>query len=780
MTDVRLRGREVLVDARPRLVRAGEIHYFRLRREDWAGRLQLLKDAGADTVATYIPWVVHERGDGTIDLTGRTDPTLDLGAFLDLAAQMRLRVLLRPGPFIMAEMAGEGVPDRIRHEHPESLPIGWEGRPGLSADLDYLAPAYLAEVERWYRELGEVVASRMAPHGGPVIAVQLDNEIGMLAWVSNTPQLTDRACAELAAWLADRYGAAVADRYPGLSLTRGFAEVVRSPAPEWTRPLRLDLGRFFRSQFGRYATALSRMAAEAGMGGVPFVVNIHGTTGGSGASFPIGLSQVVETYAGRPQMAAGSDHYLGDLTLRTAADLHLMNAFMTAAAPDQPGMTLEFEAGRGDYGDDLFNEVDPSAVILKTRLSLAQGHRLLNYYLFAGGTNFVADPPRVDGTSRFAITGERHGFSAPVDPEGQPGTTYASTAEALRLTARLERWLADSVEEHDDVAIGMILDDYLTEYRAPGDADDGVGELEYGRGAGPRGLLGRVLLTLGYRYGAIDLQREPGPDPWPHLVVLGSPIACDRAVQERLATHVRSGGALLLLGSLPTTELDGTPCTVLADTLGIQVVGDVRDEPGRFTSVVEVAGWGHGTERRVGRTQLYEAPGAQVLLTEAMSGLPAGVLATAQGAGGQAGSAVVLGCDFGADLALFATALARLGVTPGLRRETSPGLISTTTRASDGSRLLHLLNVSGSRLRTAVEIDDESVLGGVPITLSPRTGVALPIGVRIAGRSFATTAEIERVERDHVLLAAPLDGTPRRAWIDGAEVPVDDDGRVGL
>lgn len=780
MTDVRLRGREVLVDARPRLVRAGEIHYFRLRRADWAGRLQLLKDAGADTVATYVPWVVHERGDGTIDLTGRTDPTLDLGAFLDLAAQMRLRVLLRPGPFIMAEMAGEGVPDRVRHEHPESLPIGWEGAPGLSADLDYLAPAYLAEVERWYRALGEVVATRMAPQGGPIIAVQLDNEIGMLAWVSNTPQLTDRACVELADWLLDRYGPAVAERYPGLSLTNGFAEAVRSPRPEWARMLRLDLGRFFRAQFGRYATALSRMAVEAGMGGVPFVVNIHGTTGGSGASFPIGLSQVVETYAGRPQMAAGSDHYLGDLTLRTAADLHLMNAFMTAAAPDQPGMTLEFEAGRGDYGDDLFNEVDPSAVILKTRLSLAQGHRLLNYYLFAGGTNFVADPPRVDGTSRFAITGERHGFSAPVDPEGRPGRSYGSTAEALRLTGRLERWLADAVEEHDDAAIGMVLDDYLTEYQAPSSDGRAVRELEYARGAGPRGLLGRVLLTLGYRYGAVDLQRDPGVDGWPRLIVLGSPAACDRAVQERLAAHVRGGGSLLLLGALPTTELDGTPCTVLADALGIEVAGEVRDEPGRFTSVVEIAGWGHGTERRVGRTQLYEAPGAEVLLTEAMSGRPAGVLATARGDGGSAGSAVVLGCDFGADLALFTTAFERLGVSAGLRRDPAPGLISTTTRASDGSRLLHLLNVSGSRLRTAVELDDEPVLGGLELTLQPRTGVALPIDVRLAGRSFSATAEIERVERDHVVLAAPIDGTPRRAWVDGKEVPVADDGRVSL
>ena len=769
MSDVRLHGREVLVDGRARLLRAGETHYFRLARGDWEGRLSLLREAGADTVATYVPWMVHERGDGTIDLDGRTDPTLDLGGFLDLAAELGLHVLLRPGPFVMAEMAGEGVPDRIRREHPEALPVGWGGQPGLSADLDYLAPAFLAEVERWYAALGEVVATRTAPRGGPVIAVQLDNEIGMLAWISHTPQLTDRACAELHDWLTQRYGAALAHRYPGLPA--GSAEALRAPRPEWARPLRLDLGRFFRGQFGRYATELSRMATAAGMGGVPFLINIHGTSGGSGASFPIGLSQVVETYAGRPQMAAGSDHYLGDLTLRTAADLHLMNAYMSAAAPDQPGMTLEFEAGRGDYGDDLAADVDPSAVVLKTRLSLAQGHKLLNYYLFAGGTNFVADPPRTDGTTRFGHTGERHGFSAPVDPEGRPGRTFPATAEALRLTGRLEPWLADAVEEHDDVALGMVLDDYLTEYRAPSEPGDAVDELEYARGAGPRGLLGRVLLTLGYRYGAVDLQRDPGPEGWPRVLVLGSPVACDADVQERLVSHVRGGGGLLLIGGLPTTALDGTPCTVLADELGIHVVGELRDGPDSFTSVIEVAGWGHGTERRVGRVQLYEAPGAEVLLTEAMSGRPAGVLA---------GSAVLIGCDFGADLAFFARALERLGARPGLVREPLPGLITTTTRARDGSRLLHAINVSGVTLSSVLDLDGERLFGGEAITLPPRTGAALPVGVRVGGRLLSATAEVAALEPGAVLLADALTGTPRRAWLDDAEVPVPDDGRVVL
>ncbi len=725
MTEVRIARRQLLVDERPRLLAAGEIHYFRLHREHWEQRLRLLADTGADAVATYVPWVVHERADGTLDLTGRTDPSLDLGAYLDLAATLGLSVILRPGPFVMAEMLGEGVPERVRAEHPEIRPLGWGGEPGLSEDVDYLAPAFLAEVKDWYDALGQVVAPRMAGTGGPVIAVQLDNEIGMLAWVSNTPQLTDRACGELRAWLAQRYGDGLGARYPRLGLDAGaFAAAVRSPAPDWVRPLRLDLGRFFRGQFARYAAELEQMATAAGMGGVPFLVNIHGTSGGSGASFPIGLSQVVETFAGVPGVMAGSDHYLGDLNLRTAADVHMINAFMAAASgPDQPGSTLEFEAGSGDYGDDLGNEVDPSAVVLKTRLSLAQGHRLLNYYLFAGGTNFAAEPSGQRGTTRFAITGERHGFAAPVDPEGVPGRTFDATAEAIALVARLQPWLADATEEHDDLALGMVLDAYLTEYRAPGSDDDteAVGELEHARGTGPRGLLGRVLLSLGYRFGAVDLQ---DPDVrLPRLVVLGSPSSADRPVQERLAAHVSDGGSLLLLGAVPTTELDGTLCTVLADALGVAVVGEERDRPGWFTSVTDVAGWGHGTERRVGRTQLYDVGAdAEVVLAEPMSGRPAGVLVRPG-----RGTALVIGCDFGADLRFFATAMERLGVSPGLVRDPLPGLIATTTLSPTAGRVLHLLNVTGSPLTSTFTLDGRPLLDGEPVTLAPRTGAAYPL-----------------------------------------------------
>ncbi len=90
----------------------------------------------------------------------------------------------------MAELKNEGLPYRLYTEHPEIVPVGWDGRPAPNRDVDYLAESFLAETERWYDAVLPVLAERQPSSGGPLIAVQLDNEIGMLAWIGNAPDLS--------------------------------------------------------------------------------------------------------------------------------------------------------------------------------------------------------------------------------------------------------------------------------------------------------------------------------------------------------------------------------------------------------------------------------------------------------------------------------------------------------------------------------------------------------------------------------------------------------------
>ena len=88
-----------------------------------------------------------------------------------------------------------------------------------------------------------------------------------------------------------------------------------------------DLGAYHRDRYATYLRRLrERRPSDHGVDGVPFLVNLHGTGEGRGRTFPIGISQLSQAYAGVPQMTSGSDHYLGELTVENVPDLYVMNA----------------------------------------------------------------------------------------------------------------------------------------------------------------------------------------------------------------------------------------------------------------------------------------------------------------------------------------------------------------------------------------------------------------------------------------------------------------------
>ncbi|GAA1876137.1 beta-galactosidase [Lapillicoccus jejuensis] len=752
---VELARHRILEDGEPRLVLAGEVHYFRVPREQWGQRLDLVREVGCTTVASYVPWLWHELPDGSIDVTGATRPERDLGAFLDLCHERGFDVLVRPGPFQMAELKNEGLPYRLHREHPEIVPTGWDGVPATTDTVDYLAPAFLAETRRWFDAVLPVVAARTVDRGGPVSMLQLDNEIGMLAWVSNSPDLTDDLLADLRRWCGATYGDALGDRYP---LDADWRSVVESPDEEWAAALRVDLTRFVRGRFARYVRALTALVRGHGID-VPLCVNVHGTEGGNGVPFAIGVSQLVETWAGVPGLFAGSDHYLGDLSLDVTTDLHFVSAVMAAVnGPDQPLTSLEFEAGTGDYGGGADRLYDASTVDLKARLALAQGNRLINYYLLAGGVNPRLDEPVGDGNDRISHTGERHGTAAPIGPEGQQGIAFASTRDVTHVAARHAQWLADGDEELDDLAVGFWADAFATEYRYPGSAAMSavVEDLERHRGPGPRKALWRSLLFSGYRFSGVDLTSEA---PWPTVVALSVGRVLDADVQRRLAAHVTGGGALLLLGKVPTLDLQGRPCTLLADALGVRAGEVVADRRHRYGSVVGVgaaapAGAERTSEVRAGWFELLEAvddAAAEPVLRDA-DGRVCGLEVRAG-----AGRAVLLCAELPSWPEVFARLATHLGAAPGLVLSTDvPGVVVTTTRTPSDDRLLHLLAPQGYDAHVTVT-EDGSPLAGGPLLVPARTGHLLALGLTLPwGRLLASSAELTAYDDTSLTLAPGL------------------------
>ncbi|MFC1440268.1 beta-galactosidase family protein [Streptacidiphilus sp. N1-10] len=149
-----------LRNGRPHRIVSAAIHYFRVRPELWHDRLLRLRAMGVNTVETYIAWNVHEPEPGVFDFDGPQD----VAAFITLAADLGLDVIVRPGPFICAEWEFGGLP-------------GW-----LLADpllrLRRNELRYLAAVDAWFDVLLPVLTPLQAGRGGPVVALQVENEYG--------------------------------------------------------------------------------------------------------------------------------------------------------------------------------------------------------------------------------------------------------------------------------------------------------------------------------------------------------------------------------------------------------------------------------------------------------------------------------------------------------------------------------------------------------------------------------------------------------------------------
>lgn len=179
------RGNAFYRSGKQHRILAGAIHYFRVHPSQWEDRLAKLRAMGANTVDTYVAWNFHQPTRGQ-----RPNFThwRDLGRFIDLAAAQGLDVVVRPGPYICAEWDNGGIPAWLT------------GTPGIG--LRCSDPVFTDAVEEWFDELLPIIATRQAARGGPVVAVQIENEYGSygddkayLRW--NRQALMDRGISEL-------------------------------------------------------------------------------------------------------------------------------------------------------------------------------------------------------------------------------------------------------------------------------------------------------------------------------------------------------------------------------------------------------------------------------------------------------------------------------------------------------------------------------------------------------------------------------------------------------
>ncbi|WP_304247627.1 beta-galactosidase [Parabacteroides gordonii] len=142
----------------PQLPVMGEIHYNRMDHRYWRDALLKMKASGIDIVATYCIWSLHEEFEGELSWEGH----LNLRRFIELCKELDMKVHLRFGPYCNAEIKNGGLPDWI---------VNNKNLVTRSND-----PLYLEYSRRWFQAVYDQVKGLLWKDGGPIMALQLENE----------------------------------------------------------------------------------------------------------------------------------------------------------------------------------------------------------------------------------------------------------------------------------------------------------------------------------------------------------------------------------------------------------------------------------------------------------------------------------------------------------------------------------------------------------------------------------------------------------------------------
>ncbi|KAI0108986.1 glycoside hydrolase family 35 protein [Nemania sp. FL0031] len=141
---------------------SGEFHYFRYPvPELWRDLLEKVKAAGFNAFSIYNHWGYHNPLPGVLDFESGAH---DFTEIMNLAKELGLYMIIRPGPYINAEANAGGFPLWVT-----------TGKYGGLRDND---PRYTAAWTPYMAEISKIIAPHLVTNGGNVILFQVENELG--------------------------------------------------------------------------------------------------------------------------------------------------------------------------------------------------------------------------------------------------------------------------------------------------------------------------------------------------------------------------------------------------------------------------------------------------------------------------------------------------------------------------------------------------------------------------------------------------------------------------
>ncbi len=406
-----LNAQYLTLDGKPWLPVMGEMHYTRVPEAEWETEILKMKSAGVQIVATYLIWIHHEEIEGQWDWSGQKD----LRHFVELCARHGLYVVPRIGPWSHAEVRNGGFPDWLLTKAPQIR----------SND-----PAYLHYVDLYYKQIGEQLKGLMWNQGGPVVAIQLENEYRGRPPNGGAPHILK--LKELARDAGLRVPFYTVTGWDGAAIPKGDVLPVYGGYPDapWDASIqKLPPSEVYAFRFG------SRVTGDMGaIGAAPAGNAANFTTDTPFMTAEMGGGMQV-TYHRRPIVSADDIAAMMPVMLGSGVNLYgsymfhggenpdgklttLQETLATHYANDLPEKTYDFQAPIGEFGDER-----ESLLKLKT----------WNYFLNDFGSTLAPmQPHRPEVPSPPAPATSPSRASAPAPPAAAVSSSSTTTSAATR------------------------------------------------------------------------------------------------------------------------------------------------------------------------------------------------------------------------------------------------------------------------------------------------------------------------------------------------------------
>lgn len=552
---------------------SGEIHYFRIKRELWDKHLDAAKDAGLTTISTYVPWAWHESEEGNFDFDGSSLPERDLKGWLDKCQALGLKCILKPGPFILAETRGAGLPDWFLEQFDEEVKMrNSKGEKVASDGVSLFHPIYLEKVALWYNQIMPFIAERQLSASGPVIMMQICNEIGVFSWLAHQGDYCPIVKERFSAYLSGKFK--TIDDVNQLWGTdyKDFGSVELPPDGNLPYATRADRGRdyewhhFWRRYYGDYLRLLTGMTRERGVS-LPLYHNLPGWIYGNGYEFPVNITMYEDLFEDKSEIIFGVDHIPEFFSYRNLHDDRIINDITLAMQGNKPLFAAEFQCGSREH----HVETNPREMELFYKASVANGLVGWNYYMFSQGRNL-----RHRGYS-----GDTFYWFNPLTPEGERTSAFPLVKRMNQILKTSESLIVEA-KRKADVCVLFYPPYYATELERP---ETGASELKFRASAIRRpayfdGLL-KVLQILNIDYDMVDLNKASAENLLHYKQVWAfSTDEMNAREQHTLVNYTKAGGNLVIFPYLPDREMSQKPCTIIRDALSISPTGtETIDSP---------------------------------------------------------------------------------------------------------------------------------------------------------------------------------------------------------